>query len=208
MGEIEKIFEPLLNKELEYISINSLQDLKIDGLGQIRSQIIKEDKENGKWKSINCKKLKGKGKVIPSWHIDVISLIENLKNNSMVFRSHKTSKKLLLELKKLYPQYFKDEIMNINDTINKENTENNITKKRKDRDEEIVNNEMQKKLKLERNNEHNFIHFFGKMQDVNEENKNENNSKNFEELFQKLEQRMLIAMEKLLKNNNSKLESN
>ncbi len=42
-------------KEPEYISINILQNLEIEGLGQIRGKIIK-DGDNGYWKSINCKK--------------------------------------------------------------------------------------------------------------------------------------------------------
>ena len=121
--------------EPQYISISSLEDLKIEGLCQIRGGIIKEG-DYGSWNSIKCTKIKIKeGKYGKSWFIDLNNLIERLKKNDIPFRSYKTSVKLLSELKKLYPQHFKED--------------ESTTKKRKDRDEDL--NNIQKKIKLNDN---------------------------------------------------------
>ena len=105
--------------EPKFISINVLQNLEIIGLGQIRSKIVRNEKDGeiGKWNSIDCKKLKNNSNGINNWHINLDQLIYNLENNTLKFKNQKISKLLLAELKLLYPEYDKkiDKVINIED---------------------------------------------------------------------------------------------
>jgi hypothetical protein len=194
--EKSNIWEP------EYISINVLQDLKLEGIGQIRCTIIK-DGANGKWKSISCKKLKNKEKGVSNWHMNISELIEGLKNNKISFRHATTSEKLLSKLKNLYPKYF-DKSTEESTNKNKINEDEN-TKKRKNRDENL--NEDIKKIKksnypqdCKNEKENLFIDFIDNIQ-KKKEDKNQDNTKNFEE-FQKwftiMEEKLISFDEKFL----------
>jgi hemerythrin len=175
MSKIKKI-------EPQYISISSLENLKIEGLCQIRSGIVKEG-ESGSWNSIKCKKMKiNDTKYSKNWYIDLKELIKRLKEGSIPFRSYKTSIKLLSELKKLYPHHFIEEI----DFIESTNIEK-VTKKRKDREEILNDTEKKKKLNEDSKNdkENLFIDFIGNIQEICQD-KDLKKINSFEDLYCKL----------------------